>query len=93
MGLRLKLEISVVERLDLYEWNCGQELYKMQSFAANFGRICPARVQKLKKSSGKYVLQKFKNRKNLRANMSCQSLKVVENQGLKKLEKKASFIW
>jgi hypothetical protein len=45
------LWIFVVERLDLYEWNCGQEYYKIELIGNEV--------------KGKYVLQRFKNGKDL----------------------------
>jgi hypothetical protein len=60
IGLCFKLDIFVVEELDLYEWNCGQESYKMHS---------------LETKLGKYVLQTLQNR-NIWANMSCNRSKV-----------------
>jgi hypothetical protein len=63
-GVVVKLCIFVVDQLDLYEWNCGQEQYKIYTSESKFG---------------KYVLQSFKSRMELRANMPCKSSKIERN--------------
>jgi hypothetical protein len=52
-------EIFLVEKLDLYEWNCGQEPYKTQSSESKWGHVCPANVPNWNRLEGKYVLLQF----------------------------------
>jgi tetratricopeptide (TPR) repeat protein len=69
MGLRLKFEILVVEKLDWYEWNWGQVHYKIHTCKSKGERICPARVPKLKGFKGNYAPNKHRNTNTKKSKM------------------------
>jgi hypothetical protein len=50
-------EIFLVERLELYKWNSGQETDPIQVSEPTWGQIRPAMVQKSNPMKGKEVVQ------------------------------------
>jgi hypothetical protein len=56
----VRLCIFLVEKFDLYEWNYGQEYYKIYSSETKLEHICPTNSWKSERIEGKSVLQNRK---------------------------------